>query len=115
MNESVLFFSLKRCSGCRRCELACALQNAQVSDPSKAFIRTLVHPRLGVPALVVRDDCRGCATCVTACNLEALRYAPEEEWGDLLANGWIPVPVLPHAMADTGTVQRSASRVSREG
>jgi Fe-S-cluster-containing dehydrogenase component len=100
MNESVLFFSLKRCSGCRRCELACSLQNAEVSDPSKAFIRTLVHPRLGTPSLVLCDGCRGCATCVTACNLEALCYVPEEEWGDLLANGWIPVPVLPHAMAD---------------
>jgi Fe-S-cluster-containing dehydrogenase component len=100
MNEFVLFFSLKRCSGCRRCELACSLQNAEVSDPSKAFIRILVHPRLGTPSLVLRSGCQGCATCVTACNLEALCYAPEEDWGDLLADDWIPVPLLPHAMVD---------------
>jgi ferredoxin len=102
MNEHVLFFSLELCSGCRRCELACSLQNAQVSDPSKAFIRTLVHPRLGTPSLVLREGCLGCATCVTACNLEALRHAPEEQWGDLLASGWVPVPVLPHGTGGIG-------------
>jgi ferredoxin len=99
MSECVLFYSSQRCSGCRRCELACSLQNAGVSDPGKAFIRALVHPRLGTPTLVVRDGCQGCATCVTACNLEALRYAPEVEWGDLLEEGWVPVPVLPHALS----------------
>ena len=98
MSDSVLFFLPGRCSGCKRCEMACSLQNAEVSDPAKAFIRALVHPRLGTPSLVVREGCQGCATCVTACNLEALRYSAEEEWDDLLKNGWMPVPVLPHAM-----------------
>lgn len=103
MSERVLFFAPTRCSGCRRCEMACSLQNGEVCDPAEAFIRVLLHPRLGTPSLVVDAGCRGCATCVTACNLEALQYSPEPEWGDLLEKGWMPVPVLPRSTsAKTG-------------
>ena len=96
MSERILLFLPGRCSGCKRCEMACSLQNAETCDPARSFIRALVHPRLGTPSLLLDDGCIGCAMCVKACNLEALCYSPEEEWGGLLEQGWVPVPVLPH-------------------
>jgi len=96
MNERVLFFSPERCSGCKRCEMACSLHNAKVCDPAKSFIHALIHPRLGTPSLVLDDGCQSCGACVVICNLNALKLSPEAEWGDLLKEGWIPVPVLLH-------------------
>ena len=99
MNRRVLFVLPERCSGCRRCEMACSLQTAGACNPGQSFLRTLVHPQLGTPSLLLDDRCIGCAACVKACNLEALRYSPEEDWGDLLDAGWVPVPVLPHDLS----------------
>lgn len=94
MKKKILFYAPQRCSGCRRCEMACALQLEGVCDPAAASIRVLLHPRLGVPSLALQPDCTGCGVCVRACNLEALQQVTEEAWADLMEQGWAPVPVL---------------------
>jgi len=93
MTEQVLFYHPEKCSGCRRCEMACAIQNTGISDPAQANIRVLLHPRLGTPSLVTFFDCTRCLVCVKSCNLDAIQFAEEAGWRPLLQEGWKPVPV----------------------
>jgi Fe-S-cluster-containing dehydrogenase component len=94
MNERVLFFLPGQCSGCGICQMACSLHNAGRCSVADAHIRILKHPRLGTAVVAVDTACEKCATCVDSCNLEAIRFTPEAEWGGLLKEGWIPSPVL---------------------
>ena len=62
------------CSGCRTCELVCAIKHFGVNNPKKAAIRVMItypHPVLRMP--VVCSQCR-MPTCAQACPVGALKW-----------------------------------------
>ncbi len=65
------------CSGCRICELTCAIEHFQVVNPKKSAIRvvaTYPHPVVRMP--VVCSQCK-VPLCAGACPVEALRHDGE--------------------------------------
>jgi len=64
-----LALAAEKCSGCRACELVCALDNWQVLNPKKAALR--VHgdfPTVGRYTVAFCDQCGDCArVCPTGC------------------------------------------------
>ncbi len=91
----------ERCSGCRLCELACAIQHFGVNNPKKSAIRVMVafpHPVIRMPIVcrqcgqpkcaencpenaITRDDgmvtihadrCIACGQCVITCPFGAI-------------------------------------------
>ncbi len=61
------------CSGCRICELVCAIEHFQVNNPKKSAIRVLVtypHPVVRMP--IVCSQCK-IPACAEACPGEALK------------------------------------------
>ncbi len=64
----------ERCSGCRTCELVCAIRHFGVNNPKKAAIRVMItypHPVMRMP--IVCSQCR-MPTCAQACPVDALRW-----------------------------------------
>jgi Fe-S-cluster-containing hydrogenase component 2 len=64
-----------KCTGCRVCELVCALENEKVFDPKLSRIKVLsLHELVNMPTV-----CRFCedALCVSACPRDALRQSEE--------------------------------------
>ena len=63
----------EQCSGCRICELVCAIKHFGVNNPKKAAIRVLItypHPVVRMP--IVCGQCK-VATCAQVCPVDALR------------------------------------------
>ncbi len=61
------------CSGCRMCELVCAVQHFGVNNPKKAAIRVLItYPQPVVRMPIVCSQCR-IPVCADACPVGALR------------------------------------------
>ena len=61
------------CSGCRICELSCALEHFGVNNPKKSAVRVLVtypHPVMQLP--IVCSHCK-VPVCADACPTDALR------------------------------------------
>jgi carbon-monoxide dehydrogenase iron sulfur subunit len=62
----------ERCSGCRICEITCAVHRQKVNNPKKASIRvTSVYPHPVVRMPVVCSQCHD-AKCMSACPVNAL-------------------------------------------
>jgi ferredoxin len=104
VKERILFFLPGQCSGCGICEMACSLRSTGRCSLEESHIRILRHPRLGTSVVAVDTACEECQQCVKACTLEAIRFAPEPEWGTLLKEGWMASPVLAREprQAETG-------------
>ncbi len=63
----------KFCSGCRICELICALTHQKENNPKKAFIK--IHgnfPNPGGYTIEISEGCKGCGQCVRFCAMNAL-------------------------------------------
>jgi len=63
------------CSGCRLCELACAIEHFGVNNPKKSAVRVLVtypHPVVRMP--IVCSQCR-LPVCADSCPVGALKWA----------------------------------------
>ena len=63
----------EQCSGCRICELVCAIKHFGVNNPKKAAIRILTtypHPVIKMP--IVCSQCK-VLTCAQVCPVDALR------------------------------------------
>jgi ferredoxin len=57
-----LAFAADRCSGCRACELICALENYHALNPKKAALRVTGHfPDPGRYTMALCDQCGDCA------------------------------------------------------
>ena len=64
----------EQCSGCRICELVCAIKHFGVNNPKKAAIRvinTYPHPVMRMP--IVCSQCKVPA-CAQVCPTDALRW-----------------------------------------
>ena len=62
----------EQCSGCRLCELVCAIKHYGVNNPKKSAVRvicTYPHPVVRMP--VVCSQCKD-AKCMAACPTDAL-------------------------------------------
>ncbi len=60
------------CSGCKLCELACAIEHFQVNNPKKSAVRVMItypHPVVRMP--IVCSQCRF-PVCADACPVNAL-------------------------------------------
>ncbi len=61
------------CSGCKLCELVCAIQHFEVNNPKKSAIRVMVtypHPVIHMP--IVCSQCK-VPICADACPVQALK------------------------------------------
>lgn len=61
------------CSGCRLCELACAIEHFGANNPKKSAVRVLVtypHPVVRMP--IVCSQCK-VPVCADACPVQALK------------------------------------------
>ncbi len=64
----------EQCSGCKICELVCAIKRFEVNNPKKAAIRVLntyPHPVMRMP--IVCSQCR-VAPCAQVCPVDSLRW-----------------------------------------
>ena len=64
----------EECSGCRICELVCAIKHFGVNNPKKAAIRVLItypHPVVRMP--IVCSQCKE-PTCAQVCPTDVLRW-----------------------------------------
>jgi len=62
----------EQCSGCKICELTCAIEHFNVNNPKKSAIRVIVtypHPVVRMP--IVCSQCKN-APCANACPVDAL-------------------------------------------
>lgn len=62
----------EECSGCKMCELVCAIKHFGVNNPKKSAIRVLItypHPVVRMP--IVCSQCKK-APCVNVCPVDAL-------------------------------------------
>ena len=65
----------ERCSGCRVCEMACAIHRQKANNPKKARIRvTTIYPHPVVRMPVVCNQCKD-AKCMGACPTDAIIQA----------------------------------------
>ena len=106
MGNKLLKIDFDRCTGCRLCELVCAVKHDQASNPTRSRIRVIKWEAEGVyvpmacqqcedapcanacPAGALgRDDslgrvvldydkCIGCRTCVSVCPFGGAHYVP---------------------------------------
>ena len=61
------------CSGCRICELVCAIEHFKVNNPKKSAVQVLViypHPVIRMP--IICSQCKD-APCAEVCPVDALR------------------------------------------
>ncbi len=71
MNNKVLKTDYERCTGCRLCELVCAVKHDHVSNPIRSRIRVIKWESEGI---YVPMSCQQCedAPCVIGCPAKAL-------------------------------------------
>ena len=65
----------EQCSGCRICELTCAIAHFGVNNPKKSAVRVLVtypHPVVRMP--IVCSQCKA-PLCADACPVDALHWS----------------------------------------
>lgn len=59
-----------KCSGCRTCQLICALKNFQQNNPSKAALR--IEGQFPAPGKYVVHLCNQCGACAEVCPVDAI-------------------------------------------
>lgn len=72
MTTKAIAVTPERCSGCRLCELACAMEHYKVVNPKKSAVRVMVvypHPVVRMP--IICSQC-GQPKCADACPVNAL-------------------------------------------
>lgn len=77
-----LAFAAERCSGCRVCEVVCALENLGVINPKKAALHVSGH--FPEPARYSMALCDQCGDCAAVCPTDAI---VRNEDGVYLING----------------------------
>ncbi len=65
----------KRCTGCRLCEMVCAVKHTGKSNPARSRIRVIKWEDKGICAPTLCRQCRN-APCKAACPVEAIDVDP---------------------------------------
>jgi Fe-S-cluster-containing hydrogenase component 2 len=71
MTSKVLLADVKKCTGCRQCELACSIKQCGVINPAKSCIHIIDWNHKGIFLPVFCQQCED-APCKTACPKEAI-------------------------------------------
>ncbi len=71
INDKVLLIDHEKCTGCRLCELVCAVKHDGVSNPARSRIRVMKWEMEG---LYIPVSCQHCqdAPCITGCPVGAI-------------------------------------------
>jgi anaerobic carbon-monoxide dehydrogenase iron sulfur subunit len=69
--SKVLYINYEKCTGCRLCELVCAVKHDGISNPTRSRIRVVKWEMEG---LYIPMSCQQCqdAPCMNACPVKAL-------------------------------------------
>ena len=70
-NTKVLKIDFEKCTGCRLCELVCAVKHAHVSNPMRSRIRVVKWEADGVYVPMACQQCQD-APCLNACPAKAI-------------------------------------------
>ncbi|MFZ5817836.1 MAG: 4Fe-4S dicluster domain-containing protein [Bacillota bacterium] len=73
-----LALAADKCSGCRACEIICALENWSVLNPKKAALR--VSGRFPTPGRYQVAFCDQCGRCAEVCPTNAIVEDPNGAW-----------------------------------
>ena len=70
-NSKVLMINYEKCTGCRLCELVCAVKHDGISNPVRSRIRVMKWEQEG---LYIPMSCQQCedAPCMIACPVKAI-------------------------------------------
>ncbi len=70
-NNKVLMINYEKCTGCRLCELVCAVKHDGISNPIRSRIRVMKWEQEG---LYIPMSCQQCqdAPCMNACPVKAI-------------------------------------------
>lgn len=71
MTSRVLVADVKKCTGCKQCELACSIKQTGVINPAKSCIQIIDWNRRGIFLPVFCQQCED-APCMTACPKDAI-------------------------------------------
>jgi len=71
MTSKVLVADLKKCTGCRQCELACSLKQTGVINPAKSCIKIIDWNHEGIFLPVFCQQCED-APCMAVCPEDAI-------------------------------------------
>ncbi|MBT8375028.1 MAG: 4Fe-4S dicluster domain-containing protein [Deltaproteobacteria bacterium] len=71
MTSRVLVADIKKCTGCKQCELACSIKQTGVINPSKSCIQIIDWNHKGIFLPVFCQQCED-APCMMACPKEAI-------------------------------------------
>jgi Fe-S-cluster-containing hydrogenase component 2 len=77
MNK-ILVVDYEKCTGCRACEMACAVSHAGVSNPAKSAIRVVKRLRDGLNVPVICQQCEDPA-CANICSVQAISRDEETD------------------------------------
>ena len=74
----VLYVDHEKCTGCRLCELVCAVSHDGVSNPARSRIRVLKWEAEGIYIPMTCQQCQD-APCLNVCPVKAI--SQDEELG----------------------------------
>ncbi len=72
----VLVLDYDKCTGCRECELVCAIQHEGVSNPARSRIKVVKREWEGIYIPMVCQQCES-APCMAICPVKAISYDQE--------------------------------------
>jgi carbon-monoxide dehydrogenase iron sulfur subunit len=67
----VLILDYEKCTGCRECEMVCAIQHESVSNPARSRIKVIKREWEGIYIPVTCQQCET-APCMTICPMKAI-------------------------------------------
>jgi len=76
--KKILSFNIKDCTGCRLCEVICALEKGEGANPAKARIRIIKSEETGVDVPGICQHCEN-PPCQDVCPVEAIRRDSKTE------------------------------------
>jgi carbon-monoxide dehydrogenase iron sulfur subunit len=76
MGQKILKIDYEKCTGCRLCELVCAVSHHHVSNPARSRIRIIKWEAEGIYVPMACQQCED-APCAAACPAKALSRNPE--------------------------------------
>jgi len=75
-NARVLKIDYEKCTGCRLCELVCAVRHDHVSNPARSRIRVVKWEDEGIYVPMTCQQCED-APCLNACPVKAISHNEE--------------------------------------